>query len=70
MPKATLEFNLPEETSEYRAYIEAPAMLLVLLELDNRLRSLIKYHPESQPTEVIFQELRDMITEEIDIYAI
>jgi len=41
--KATLEFNLPEDTAEHFRAVHAGAAWFTLYEVDNRLRNLIKY---------------------------
>jgi len=48
MPKAILEFNLPEEREEYETTCKAGAMHSILWELDmTYLRSAIKYESSS-----------------------
>ena len=44
--KATLEFTLPKEAHEHRAAINAEDVLSALSELDNDLRSYLKYDTE------------------------
>jgi hypothetical protein len=41
--KATLEFNLPEDSAEHLRAVHAGAAWSALYELDNRLRNLLKY---------------------------
>ena len=41
--KATLEFNLPEDTAEHLRAVHAGAAWCALYEVDNRLRNLLKY---------------------------
>ena len=41
--KATLEFNLPEETAEHLRAVHADASWCALYEVDSRLRNLLKY---------------------------
>ncbi len=43
MPKATLEFNLPEETSEFTLATRGGELHGILWELDQKLRSIVKY---------------------------
>ena len=40
--KATLEFNLPEDTIEHEMYVRAPAMHSALREIRENLRALRK----------------------------
>ena len=50
MPKAILEFNLPEEREEYETTCKAGAMHCILWELDmTYLRSALKYESSSDP---------------------
>jgi len=53
--KATLEFNLPDENSEYRTAFHAPGMFCVLWDFDQWLREQIKYH--DKPYEDIRKKL-------------
>lgn len=48
MPKATLTFDLPEEQTDFAMATHAADMWIVLSDLDNELRSHLKYdsHPE------------------------
>lgn len=43
MPKAVLEFNLPEEEAEFQIALTGNAARTVLWELDNMLRGMVKY---------------------------
>ncbi|MCP4597016.1 hypothetical protein [Neptuniibacter sp.] len=43
MPKATLEFNLPEEQSEWRVTDRAMDWALAMWDLDQWARSMIKH---------------------------
>jgi hypothetical protein len=43
MPEAILKFQLPEENAEFHSAINAPKLESALYELDQRLRSAIKY---------------------------
>lgn len=61
--KAILEFDLPEETDLYQYAINGSRYLYVLQELDNELRSLIKYENK----EVIsIEKVRDLIRTLLD----
>jgi hypothetical protein len=46
--KATLEFDLPEEQSEFDLCCDATKLSIVISELNNELRNHLKYeaHPE------------------------
>lgn len=41
--KAILEFNLPEDASEHFRAVNAGAAWSALYDIDNRLRSILKY---------------------------
>lgn len=62
--KATLEFNLPEDTSEHLRAINAGAAWVALHEIDNRLRNLIKYGVSKESSyEQEISEIRREIAE-------
>ena len=48
MPKATLSYNLPEEQTDFDMATHAADMWIILNDLNEELRSHIKYtsHPE------------------------
>jgi hypothetical protein len=48
MPKATLEYNLPEEQSEFEEVINAGKYYSVLWDLDQYLRNFIKYPSDNE----------------------
>ena len=59
--KALLEFDLPAEYSEFRQHMDGPSAFSVLWEVDQRLRSLIKYGQLSELEETRLQEIRDFL---------
>lgn len=61
--KASLEFELPVEYSEFRACLDGPDALSVLWEVDQRLRSLIKYGELAESAEDALQDVRDFLHE-------
>jgi hypothetical protein len=61
MPRATLTFKLPEETAEFNAARQGREAKLVLWEIDQRLRGLLKHGEPSKETAELANELRDMI---------
>lgn len=63
--KATLKFNLPEETSEHYDAINGTNYSLVLWDLDQWLRNMIKYNPEGYPVKEIdaFVKARETLNE-------
>ena len=50
MPKATLEFNLPEETEEFRTAVDAQAMHSAIWDLLEYIRAKRKYAEEHEKT--------------------
>ena len=65
--KAILEFNLPEEAEEHRTALNGPKYLVVLQELDAKLRNMKKYQNE----EVIgVDKVRTMITDLLYNYGV
>lgn len=70
--KATLTFNLPEEEHEYMNAVEGAKMRSILWDLDQWLRSKLKYEELSDGQYDAFKETRDhirglLIDENIDL---
>lgn len=65
MPKYILEFNLPEEHEEFEYANNGLKYYLILRELDQFLRSKIKYPPETTTDQELYllQEIRDKLHE-------
>jgi adenosyl cobinamide kinase/adenosyl cobinamide phosphate guanylyltransferase len=65
MPKGKLEFNLPEERSDFELASNATKWYLVAWDMDEYLRSLTKYASDDETQERIdaFQEVRDRFWE-------
>lgn len=65
MPKAVLEFNLPEENSEFREALNGGKYVMVLQELDRYLRGKCKYESDnfSEDTYKAYDHVRDKIRE-------
>ena len=63
--KANLEFNLPEDTREFRLAVNAERMYMVLWEMDQWLRSNIKHAPDSmsEDTYKTFEKCRETLNE-------
>ena len=62
--KATLEFNLPEEHDEHLNALQGMSWQLVLFEIDQELRSTVKYEDSEQNADYA-QKIRDMIYEKM-----
>lgn len=62
MPRATLSFKLPEEAPEFETASNGGSYKNALWEIDQFLRSKIKYSDGLSETEVkTFQEVRDLL---------
>ncbi len=64
MPKATLEFNLPEEQSEWRVTDRAMDWALSMWDLDQWARNLIKHYDTDQYSLSLLREKIYEILEE------
>jgi len=61
MAKATLQFNLPDEQSDFDAAIHGRAALSALWDIDQRLRSLLKHGEPTEQEAKLAEEIREMI---------
>ena len=63
--KATLEFNLPEDNTEYKLVNNAGKMYSVLWDMDQWLRSNTKYAPDtmSEDTYNAYLKCREQLQE-------
>ena len=70
--KAILEFVLPEENTEFQSAIRGDDALAVLIELDEYLRSFIKYTPDDTPKEALdaYQAIRDELRRLLDLHDV
>jgi len=66
MPKATLEFNLPEEASEHLLAIHGTEWALVAWDMDQHLRGRLKYQDLTEEVYDALQATRDELGEFID----
>jgi hypothetical protein len=55
--KATLEFNLPEDQTDFNQACDGAMLSILLWEIDQRLRGIVKHGSGT----VDAQEIRDMI---------
>jgi hypothetical protein len=67
MAKLTLEFDLIEEKQEYEYALNGVKYSLVISEVDNWLRDLIKYQNKET---ISIQEVRDKLHEYLNSYNI
>ena len=66
--KATLEFNLPEDNEEYNVASRAMEWSLLAWDIDQMVRSLLKYHPKEYETgEKALDHVREEIYNMIDL---
>ncbi|NDC55255.1 MAG: hypothetical protein EBZ69_00205 [Alphaproteobacteria bacterium] len=61
MTKATLEFDLPDDQGDFNAALRGRDALLILWEIDARLRSLLKHGEPTEAEEKLAEEIRNMI---------
>ena len=65
--KATLEFNLPEETTEYNRVNQAADMFAAILHFEEKLRKYQKYGHEFKTADEAIESLRALLHEELNI---
>jgi hypothetical protein len=63
--KATLQFNLPEEQSDFDAARLGSRALLALWEIDQRCRGLLKHGEPTEAEARLAEEIRAMIDAEL-----
>ena len=51
--KAILEFNLPEDEEEFNVAAKSMDWALLAWDIDQSIRSLLKYHPEEYDTKTL-----------------
>lgn len=61
MPKATLTFQLPEETQDFQDACKAQHYVGVIDELDNFLRSKLKYTELTDEQDMVYSEVREKL---------
>jgi len=65
--KATLEFNLPEDDLDLKKHSYCSEIWIVLYQLDERIRRMIKHSAHNLKTsDDALEKVRDMIREELD----
>lgn len=65
MPKATLTFRLPEEQTEHDMAHKALDMWVVLENLNQELRSHLKYNSHPEWDEKTVEEIRQILLNEM-----
>ena len=66
MPIAKLEFNLPEEQSEFNLANMASKLYCCLWEVNQELRSFLKYGHKFKSADDLAEYLRDKILDEVN----
>ena len=66
MPKAILEFNLPEEQTEFETAVAAGKLVSIIANLDEKLRSKIKYEETSDAERTFVEQWRNTLQALID----
>ena len=61
--KVILEFDLPEEESDFRAAINGKTLKSITYDYDEKLRRIIKYNDLSDDEYQTYQKCRDMLRE-------
>ena len=61
--KATLEFDLPEETEEFETASNGWRYKSILCELDNYLRSKVKYEDLDDRDYALYEKIREQLWE-------
>ena len=59
--KATLEFNLPEDSEQFAVASNATSFYFALYDLDQKLRSWIKYDHDFEDVETALDEIRETL---------
>jgi len=72
MPKGILEFKLPEEKEEFEEAQKGGIYKLVLWDLDQHLRGIIKYNNDKHDEKSLeaFQKTRDTLHEFLKDYEL
>jgi len=68
--KATLEFNLPEDQNEFEYATKGSEMFVILWELKEEYRKLMKYHNLTETEYKLINDLNDKLCEDLQHYGI
>lgn len=61
MPKITVEYDLPDEQSDFDAAIHGREALAILWDIDQRCRSILKHGDPTEEQANLAEEIRAMI---------
>jgi len=67
MPKAVLEFNLPEEQSEFDLANMASKLYCCLWDIDQKIRGYLKYGHNFKTIEDCLDSLREEIWDRVEL---
>jgi hypothetical protein len=70
MAKAILEFDLPEETVEYKLAVNAGSYYSVLFDMDQHLRSRLKYGGLTESEYVVLEKAREELHDLLSTYNV
>lgn len=63
MPSVTMRFNLPEEETELEHALHGADAIIVLYEIDQKLRNRLKHGVLTEEAHTELQEMRDLLRE-------
>ena len=64
---ATLNFKLPEDNDDFKLATEGRTLWCALWDVDQKLRSVLKYGHKYKSVEDLAQDMRDLIWEAVDM---
>lgn len=70
MPKAILEFALPDEEWEYQSAAHGADYRIVIREILDELRRHQKYEEHPESVRVVFEEFRTLVHEALDSHGL
>lgn len=65
MPKASLQFDLPDESEEFMAAVRGGEYKTILWNIDQMLRAAVKYGEHNPEAKTAYQEVRDFLKAEL-----
>lgn len=66
-PEVTFKYYLPMHQTEMLIHVNAGKMYSLLWEIDQRMRSVLKYESGSEDRDKLAEQIRDMISREISL---
>ena len=68
--KAILEFNLPEDQNEFEYATKGSEMFLILWNVKQEYRKLMKYHDLTETEYKLIEDLNNKLLEDLQDYGI